>query len=123
MTELEWGSDEWKDKCWMEIEEANWERAGYVWDEYEEEYVMGDNFWGFWISGYIKLKDNSQLRLIDNINCVAKISYISDKSFCGDGVWIGFDTSSKKFVGRRNSEFVLKECENIISQLIKNTSA
>lgn len=84
---------------------------------------MGDNFWGFWISGYIKLKDNSQLQLIDNINCVAKISYKSDKSFCGDGAWIGFDTSSKKFVGRRNSEFVSKECENIISQLIKNTSA
>lgn len=39
MPELEWGSDEWKDKYWMEIEEANWERAGYVWDEYEEEYV------------------------------------------------------------------------------------
>lgn len=85
-------------------------------------WLMGDNFWGFWISGYIKLKDNSQLQLIDNINCVAKISYKSDKSFCGDGAWIGFDTSSKKFVGRRNSEFVSKECENIISQLIKNTS-
>ena len=39
MAELEWGSDEWKDKFWMEIEEANWERAGYVWDEDEEEYV------------------------------------------------------------------------------------
>ena len=39
MAELKWGSDEWKDKYWMEIEEANWERAGYVWDEDEEEYV------------------------------------------------------------------------------------
>ena len=39
MPELEWGSDEWKDKYWMEIEETNWERAGYVWDEDEEEYV------------------------------------------------------------------------------------
>lgn len=86
-------------------------------------WLMGDNFWGVWVSGYIKLKDNSQLRLIDNINYVAKISYKSDKSFCGGGMWIGFDTSGKRFEGRRNSEFVSKECKNIISQLIKNTSA
>lgn len=86
-------------------------------------WLMGDNFLGFWVSGYIKLKDNSQLRLIDNINYVAKISYKSDKSFCGGGTWIGFDTSGKRFEGRRNSKFVLKECKNIISQLIKNTSA
>lgn len=39
MPELEWGSDEWKDKYWMEIEEDNWRKLGYEYDEEEGEYV------------------------------------------------------------------------------------
>lgn len=39
MVELKWGSDEWKDKYWMEIEEDWYERNGYEWDEEEGEYV------------------------------------------------------------------------------------
>ena len=39
MAELEWGSDEWKDKYRMEIEEDNWRKLGYEWDEDEEEYI------------------------------------------------------------------------------------